>query len=103
MNNPSTETSPFSLPVKRDLRIVYRLSFIAAALMTLLSIAGLLRPSRLYPTEALLQSCMPNDVINLVIGLPILLGSMWLARRGKLIGLFFSKAAKSARQEVQRE
>jgi len=30
---------------------------------------------------------VPTDVVNLVIGLPILLGSMWLARRGKLIGL----------------
>jgi hypothetical protein len=27
-------------------------------------------------------------VVNLLIGLPILLGSMWLARRGQLIGLF---------------
>jgi hypothetical protein len=30
-----------------------------------------------------------NDVVNLFIGLPILLGSMWLAWRGKLIGLLF--------------
>jgi hypothetical protein len=30
-----------------------------------------------------------TDVVSLFIGLPILLGSMWLARRGKLIGLLF--------------
>ena len=33
------------------------------------------------------MSFVPNDVVNLAIGLPILLGSIWLARRGKLIGL----------------
>ena len=32
---------------------------------------------------------MANDVVNLFVGVPILLGSMWLARRGKLIGLLF--------------
>jgi hypothetical protein len=35
------------------------------------------------------DSDLANDVVNLFIGLPILLGSMWLARRGKLIGLLF--------------
>jgi hypothetical protein len=30
-----------------------------------------------------------NDVVNLLIGLPILLGAMWLTRRGRLIGLLF--------------
>jgi hypothetical protein len=28
-----------------------------------------------------------QDALNLVVGLPILLGSLWLARRGALIGL----------------
>jgi hypothetical protein len=30
---------------------------------------------------------MANDVVNLIIGLPILLGSMWLTCRGSLLGL----------------
>jgi hypothetical protein len=30
---------------------------------------------------------LPTDLLTLVVGLPILLGSMWLARRGKLLGL----------------
>ena len=41
----------------------------------------------IYPTDELLRAFMSNDVVNLFIGLPILLGSMWLARRGQLIGL----------------
>ncbi len=32
---------------------------------------------------------VPNDVVNLLIGLPILVGSIWASRRGKLIGLLF--------------
>jgi len=55
--------------------------------MTVASAAGLFYPTRLYPTDELRQSFVANDVVNLFIGLPVLLGSMWLARRGKLIGL----------------
>lgn len=33
------------------------------------------------------MSFAPVDVFHLVVGLPILLGSLWLARRGTLIGL----------------
>jgi hypothetical protein len=57
--------------------------------MTAASVAGCLYPTVVYPTDELLQSLMPNDVVNLLIGVPILLGSMWLARRGQLIGLLF--------------
>jgi hypothetical protein len=30
-----------------------------------------------------------NDVVNLAIGVPILIGAMWATRRGKLVGLLF--------------
>ena len=55
--------------------------------MTAVSIGGLLFPSAIYPTDELTTTFVPNDVVNLVIGLPILLGSMRLTRRGKLLGL----------------
>jgi hypothetical protein len=57
--------------------------------MTIASAVGLLYPARFYPTEELQQSFVANDVVNLVLVLPILLGSMWFARRGKLLGLLF--------------
>jgi hypothetical protein len=57
--------------------------------MAVASVLGLLYPAQLYPTDALRQSSVPNDVVSLAIGLPILLGSMWLARRGRLLGLLF--------------
>jgi hypothetical protein len=71
--------------------------------MAVVSAAGLLLGSgglyRLHPalslgvTEAeaglLLPGLLGQDVFNLLVGLPLLLGSPWLARRGALIGLLF--------------
>ena len=77
------------LPIQNPLKPIYIFSLLIAVLMSIVSIASLLYPNNIYPTQELLQSFLPNDVINLVIGLPILLGSMWFARRGRLIGLLF--------------
>lgn len=78
-----------SLPIRRDLALAYSISFIIAILMAAASVAGLLHRTVVYPTDELLRTFVSNDVVNLLIGLPILLGSMWLAWRGKLIGLLF--------------
>jgi len=78
-----------SLPIRRNLTLAYALSLVIALLMTAASVAGFLYRTVIYPTDELLQWFMPNDVVNLLIGAPILLGSMWLARRGQLIGLLF--------------
>ena len=86
--NSSSNKEPFqSLPITSDLTTAYALSLVVAFLMTAVSIGGLLFPPVIYPTEELRQSYLANDVVNLLVGLPILLGSMWLSRRGKLIGL----------------
>jgi len=77
------------LPIKRSLKLTYSFSSIVAILMTVSSIIGLLYPDQIYPSEELVLSFVPNDFINLVIGLPILLASMWLTSRGKLLGLLF--------------
>lgn len=76
-----------SLPIKRDLTLAYALSLVVALIMTVASVIGFLYRTVIYPTDELLLSKISLDVFNLVVGLPILLGSMWLARRGKLIGL----------------
>jgi hypothetical protein len=57
--------------------------------MAVLSILGLVLRGSIYPSDELAQGFITNDAANLVIGLPILLGSMALARRGKLVGLLF--------------
>jgi hypothetical protein len=77
------------LPIKRELSPAYQLSLAVAVLMVMASLAGLLFSQALYQSEDLRQAFVPNDVINLLIGLPILLGSMALARRGSLMGLLF--------------
>ena len=77
------------LPVTRDLRLAYILSLAVAILMTAASLAGLLFPEALYPGEDLSTAFVPNDVVNLCLGLPILLGSMAQARGGRLLGLLF--------------
>jgi hypothetical protein len=85
----TNQTRHTSLPIKRNLKLTYALSLGITLLMAGTSIAGLLYRSVIYPTDELLQTFMPNDVVNLLIGVPILLGSMWLTWRGKLIGLLF--------------
>ena len=86
--NTSRERSA-RLPLRRNLRLTYALSFIIVVLIASTSVAGLLYQTNIYPTDELLQSFLPSDVALLFIGLPMLLGSMWLTWRGKLIGLLF--------------
>lgn len=83
----SAGSQPAGLPITQDLSIAYLLSLIIALLMAFASLAGLLYQSVLYPSDELLLSFVPSDAFNLAVGLPILLGSMWLARRGLLTGL----------------
>jgi hypothetical protein len=87
MMKDSSPASP--LPIMRNIALVYAFSFVIALLMAGVSVAGLLYQSSLYPTEELRRSFVSNDVVYLFIGLPILLGSLWLTRRGRLIGLLF--------------
>jgi hypothetical protein len=70
-----------------NLSVGFTLSLIVVVLMAALSLAGLLFPVAMYPGEDLRQSFIANDAVNLLIGLPVLLGALWLARRGKLPGL----------------
>lgn len=71
----------------RPLSTVYTLSIVVAGLITALSLFGLLFPLATYPGEDLRQSFLANDVVNLIVGLPILLGMLWLFRRENLFGL----------------
>jgi hypothetical protein len=90
-----------TLPLKRDLTLAYRTSLLIALLMVVVSAAGLAWGSTgLYGVDqngalgvsastagVLVPGLLVQDVFNLVVGLPILVGALWLARRGSLIGL----------------
>jgi hypothetical protein len=77
------------LPLTKSISMAYMLSYAVAILVFAASLAGLVIPQVIYPGEDLRRAFLPNDVVNLVIGLPILLVSMALARSGKLAGLLF--------------
>lgn len=89
MKTSQRESSSEHLPVRNGLALMYASSLIIALMMAAVSLVGLLNQSEIYPEKELIQAFLANDVANLVIGLPILIGSMWLARRGKLLGLLF--------------
>lgn len=78
-----------SIPITRNLTLTYRLSLVVAGLMAAASLAGLIFQNNLYPSIELRRSFVSNDAVNLFLGLPILLGSLAFAQRGKLMGLLF--------------
>ena len=73
--------------LKYNLKIPFLLSIIIALLVALVSIIGILYNESIYLNENLIQTLVPNDVVNLIIGLPFLLISLLLTRKGKIIGL----------------
>ena len=75
-----------SLPVKRDITLAYMVSLAIALIMAIASVVGILYAQDLYSTSDQIQLSVV-DALNLVVGLPALLGSMWLAQRGRLLGL----------------
>ena len=81
-------TNADTLPLKRAPKLAYRLSLVVATLITFVSVTGLVRSSEgLY--QAGWQSVLVSeggDAANLIL-VPVLLASMWLARRGSLVGL----------------
>jgi hypothetical protein len=81
------KTSQAGIPVKQDLTPIYILSLLITFIMALTSAISLVDQDTIYPTSELLQSFIASDVINISIGIPVLLVSMWLARNGKLAGL----------------
>ena len=78
-----------SLPVIRPLTTAYWATSLLAACLVVSSLAGLLFGQRgLYePNPATLPSFLTQDVLSLLVAVPVLLGSMWTTRRGSVRGL----------------
>ena len=77
------------LPATRGVPLAYALSGVTAVLLLLTSIAGVVFGQRgLYvPDSATMPAFLGQDALSLIFGLPLLLGSATLARRGSLGGL----------------
>jgi hypothetical protein len=84
---PFEESKPCGLPLKNTLKLAYPFSIIVALIMAAASVAGLLYRSVLYPTGELLLSFVPCDICNLVLGMPVLIASLWLFKRKRSAGL----------------
>ena len=100
-----TSTSEATLPLRRDLTVAYASSLMVALALAAVSIAGLvLGYNGVYdPESSLVQVSRGGDAANLVLGLPMLLGSMLLARRGSLLGpLLWPGALFYTRQSMDR-
>jgi hypothetical protein len=77
------------LPLKRGPAVVEALSLLIALLLAVASAIGILYPEAIYPAEELRHLSVANDIVSLVLVLPFLLASLWLVRRGRLVGLLF--------------
>jgi hypothetical protein len=98
---PQRSGRPAGLLVTRDLAPAYAVSPLVAALVAVVSAAGLAFPSTgLYGADPplargiavsaagiLVPGFVAHDVFNLAVALPLLLGTLWLARRGSRTGL----------------
>lgn len=73
-------------PVWHDLRLMYACSLAVAIIMGAVSLAGLLKWSSLYPASQAANT-VGTDAFSLLAMLPVLVASLWLARRGSLTGL----------------
>lgn len=76
-----------SLPIKNSLRIYYSLSLLIAFLLAIVSIIGILYQNIFYSSDEIIQTFVPNDVVNLTVGLPFLIIAIALTKKHKLIGL----------------
>jgi hypothetical protein len=77
-----------NLPLRRDAAFAHRLTWAVAALLTVASASGLLFGAAvLYDTDPMLPVLLAQDAVGLFVGVPLLLGSAWLARRGSTRGL----------------
>ncbi|MDQ6670219.1 MAG: hypothetical protein M3069_05635 [Chloroflexota bacterium] len=83
------------LPITRSLTLVYELSSLLAILLVVTSVAGLVFVQRgLYtPDPTTIPAFIGQDALTLLLGLPLLIGSMMLARRGSLGGLVLCTGA----------
>ena len=61
-------------------------SLLLILLVTGVSLTGILIPEKIYPEKELALSFVPMDIVNLVMAVPLMLLSLFLIHRKKLIG-----------------
>ena len=69
------------------MKVPYILSAVLAALMVVQSVLGLIFPGRYRDVEWIRLTWFGNDWVTLAVGVPLLVASLLLARRGSVRGL----------------
>ncbi|MCG3218532.1 MAG: hypothetical protein KAR35_05980 [Candidatus Heimdallarchaeota archaeon] len=82
----NSEEISSKLPIKYDLKIIYIFSLILSAIITILTLMGIFMTDVVYSTDEL-SSFYANDILHLLLGLPILIANMWLTSKEKLFAL----------------
>ena len=77
----------FTLPLKGDLKLPFFLAILITILMTVASVGSLLFPESFYPTVEQRDAFLTNDAVNLLVGFPMMLVTIALVRRGRLVSL----------------
>ena len=84
---PRTSGAPVGLPVTHSLTLAYAASLVLTALVALAALVGLSGAAGdVYVDSSSVLVSRGADVANLLL-VPLLLGTMWAARRGHLLGL----------------
>ncbi len=82
-----------NLLVKNDVSLTLFLSTAVALIMTVISGLGFLLPDMFYPAPGLVEQYLANDLVNIILGLPLFIAALVLSRRGKLLGLLLLPGA----------
>jgi len=73
-------------PVKDNISLILILSTAIAIIMTVVSGLGFLFPGVFYPDPGLLEQYLANDLVNIILGLPLFIAALVLMKQEKLLG-----------------
>lgn len=75
-----------NFPLKDNFSLILIMSTAIAIIMTVFSGLGFLLPEVFYPDPGLIEQYLANDLVNIILGLPLFITGLVLMRRGKLLG-----------------
>ena len=81
------QNSSNPLPIKGNYAIYLKMTWMIAAAMLISAISSLIFKSAIYPTDELIRSFLANDIVNILIGIPVMIIPIRLVKSNKLIGL----------------
>ena len=81
-----------NLPLTNS-QLIWRLTFLIAIWMTLFSSLGFIFADIIYPELDLAETFLTNDLVNIILGLPMLIYVLISLKRKKLLGLLLLPGA----------